>query len=529
MVLALTLGSLLWSATPAWAARYIVKMKSGSSLDSTSRRLVGSTNARALSTELSSGSAIKSRAYGRFGIVVVAGEKADIDATLKDHPLVDYYEKDVEWKLSSASAADSPASQASAPWMADFLNLNDNAPDPNVVYGGTSPVIVAVIDTGATTTHPYLQSGLAVNLAEANGAAGTDDDGNGYVDDIYGGNVLSHNGDTIETTTDHGTHVSGIVKAVRDQAIANSFGEAVAVEVLPVRFISASGVGSTSAAIDALDYALARGAKVVNASWGAKGTESFSRALYDTMVTLYNQDVFFAVAAGNSEGGVQNNNDTTPYFPANFNIPGLMSVASLTPTYSVGGTLRDFSLSSFSNYGKTTVDIAAPGDYIDGLGGIGMWSTNAAYPNSSSSPYIRKRGTSMATPVVAGIAGVVRAINRSLTNYEVKQLIVNSATVTSKMSQIRSSAMVDARAAFNAARTAVSHGDRPAAPGMSVQSADAGSQSDSHGGGGCGTLRDIKNQEGFLGGNSLALLASIYLAFALTKKWLRFAKRASLL
>lgn len=475
--------------------RYLIKMRGGSSANAVTRKLVRSSNTLSVYSELTSSSdtgAQAARPLRHLGIVVVEGEPQALNSVLREHPLVEYYEKEISWRVSDDGQA-LPSSQAAAPWMANLLALTASEPDPLVTSSADPALTVAVIDTGATVTHPFLQPAL-----------------------VEGRNVLTRDADVGEYNTDHGTHVAGLVKSVRDQALANGYTQASRVSILPIRFISSSGVGSTSAAIDALEYALARGARVVNASWGARGKDAFSQALYDAMVELYNADVFFSVAAGNAEGGVANDNDQTPYFPANFRIPGLMSVASVTPVYLSPGALGDVYLSSFSNYGARTVDVAAPGDYRDPSGSYGVWSANA-HATDASNLYIRKRGTSMAAPVVSGIAAVVRAINPSLTNYEVKSLILNTASRQGYLGKLKSSAMVQARAAFDAASTAVSRGERPPAPPSSESLVTYGGASTSagekRGGGGCGALSMVGGAppEGPWGGNSLLLFSTLYL------------------
>ena len=183
-------------------------------------------------------------------------------------------------------------------------------------------------------THPFLQSSLSINSAEQSGRPGIDDDGNGFVDDVYGAAVVNRNssdavrnGDVTDVDV-HGTHVAGLIKTVRDQAIAMGHSEAKRIQILPIRFFYACGAGTCgdlSGAIAALDYAMARGAKVVNMSWGST---SYSSALFNTLADLYNHDIVLVAAAGNNSADA----DSTPFFPAamSTSIPGLISVNSIT-------------------------------------------------------------------------------------------------------------------------------------------------------------------------------------------------------
>lgn len=505
-------------------SRYIVKIRSESHPDSLTASALRAANHKAFIYESRRGLMGVSGAkdYKKLGVTILEGREEDIERSLNNHPLVEYYEKEKFWKTAYADANSLPSSQDKAPWLESSLGLDIEDPDETLVVSSPQ-TIVAVVDTGTTYTHPFLEDAITENSAEISGSNGVDDDGNGYVDDKYGGNVLNYNGSVIESASDHGTHVAGLVKVVRDQAIAEGFSAAQRVSILPVRFISSSGVGSTSGAIEALDYSYRRGAKVINASWGAKGTGAFSQALYDSIVELYNEDIVIAVAAGNYENGKANNNDNIPYFPSSYNIPSLISVASLTPEFKYSGSnevFKSVSFSSFSNYGKNSVDISTPGSFKDADGDeSGVFSANGRFPAGSGTKYIRKRGTSMATPVIAGIAGVIRAINPSLTAYEVKKVIMDSADKASKFNYTKSSASANARRAFERAASITTKGLTPKVPskkyyGEGTQSANSAGGG---GGGGCMSVHDLSSKNssgnGPMGGNSLLLFTFAYFIY----------------
>ena len=517
------MGSGVLSAAEAGTSlRYLIKAKTGSGTNIFAQSLVRKSNQLSIEQELKANSGLaglRVTSLVRTGVSVaeISTESSeDFEAALKGNPLVEYFEKDVSWKVASVGDADNPSTLVNAPWMRDALGLSTQTPDSGVSSTGT-PVIVAVVDTGLNVSHPYFAGALAVNQAEANGTPGQDNDGNGYVGDVNGANVITLNGDVSETVSQHGTHVSGLVKAVRDQAIGVA-PEARAIQLLPVRFISDTGYGTTAGAIQALEYAMARGARVVNASWGAKGAESYSRALLDTMVDLYNHDIFISVAAGNADYGVANDNDATPFYPANFPIPGLMSVGSITADYSHG--IPTMTLSDFSNYGKTSVHIAAPGDLrFGGEAMTGLVSANSKFA-SGSGLTLRMRGTSMASPVVAGVAAVVRAINPSLTAYEVKQLLISTADKNPELSEISGAASLNAMHAIAAARIAVSHGARPAVSSAS----SAGGLKDSVGG--CGMIANgAAGSEGPFGGNSLGLMTALFVVASFARQMQRHLQR----
>jgi subtilisin family serine protease len=440
-------------------------------------------------------------------------------------------EPEKKWEFASTlTGIDLPSEVSISPWLSDVLGLNEASPDPEQSNTYGSSVIVAVIDTGLNVDHPFISSALAENTTEKNGSVGVDDDGNGYVDDIYGANVFNRTGGISESGTDHGSHVAGIIKTIRDQAIS-LYPLAKKIEILPIRFIDSSGSGTTTGAVLAMEYAASRGARVINASWGAAGEGAFSQSLYDSMVELYNRDISIFAAAGNASGGVANNDDSNPYFPAAYNIPSLMSIASITPVY-VSHVFQRIEFSSFSNYGSTNVHVAAPGCYkTSEFFDYGILSMNAQFTGSSDY-FIKKKGTSMATPVVAGIAAVMRAINPSLSSYEVKNLIIqNSISHSSLSGKVSSGKYVNAAQIFTAANAASATGYRPAVStplyyGGSGTYSSRGIASSSSGGGsggkggGCGMIVDISKDkpEGPAGGNSILLLSSIYFIFAFIRK-----------
>ncbi len=445
-------------------------------------------------------------------LVLESDSEAEILNFVKNHPEVQHYEKNVQWRPFSTPSS-LPSSQNQSPWLKDVLGLEVDVPNYQEAYSGSSPIIVAVVDTGLNVQHPFIQSGLARNYQESAANPGVDNDGNGYTNDIYGANVYTKNGDVSENGSDHGTHVVGLVKSIRDQAIPQN-SEARAVQIMPVKFIDDSGFGSTAGAVAALDYAASRGARVVNASWGAVGASAYSQALFDAMASLYSQNVFVAVAAGNAEGGVANNNDSIPVYPASFKIPGMMSVASVTPSYQNeggGNILFQLSLSDFSNYGQS-VDVASVGDYRDSNGELGVLSMNAFYGSPGESAFIKMRGTSMAAPVLAGVAAVVRAINPSLTAFEVKQLLLETAQKSSALNRIGSSSVINAKLAFASARLKQSQGLQPSIPdqGRKASASVPASRRSS----GCGT---IEKEEPWTGGNSLGLFTGIYVLYCLLR------------
>jgi subtilisin family serine protease len=211
---------------------------------------------------------------------------------------------------------------------------------------GSSNVVIAVIDSGVAINsnisvgHPELNDNIWTNPGETSCTDGIDNDSNGYIDDCFGWDFIDNDNDPMDYAG-HGTHVAGTIAAVgnNNQGITGVMWDA---SIMPLRFLDAAGSGNTADAISAINYAAANGAHVMNNSWGGGG---FSQSLEDAI----NASGILAVcAAGNS--GL--NNDATPFYPASYSSDNIISVAA---------TDHNDNLASFSNYGATSVDIAAPG------------------------------------------------------------------------------------------------------------------------------------------------------------------------
>ena len=241
---------------------------------------------------------------------------------------------------------------------------------------GTGRTVVAVIDSGVDTTHPDLAANLWRNSREVAGN-GRDDDGNGFVDDVFGANFVANNGNVYDDYG-HGTHVAGIVGAVGNNGVGVS-GVAWTTKLMALKFMDSSGVGYTSNAIRAIDYAVANGARVISASWGGSPYDS---ALAAALSRAQSAGVIFVAAAGNQSANI----DSAPYYPAGY-IRGLANVVTVAATDSSDN------LASYSSYGASTVTLAAPGSNITSTLPGGRYGT--------------KSGTSMAAPMVAGAIAVL--------------------------------------------------------------------------------------------------------------------------
>jgi subtilisin family serine protease len=280
---------------------------------------------------------------------------------------------------------------------------------------GSSSVYIGIIDEGYMYTHEDLAANAGTNPGETAGN-GTDDDGNGYIDDVYGWDFDGKNNSVFDGTgDDHGTHVAGTIGAVGGNGKGVA-GVCWSIKILSAKFLGRNG-GTTANAIKAVDYftnlKINSGINLVatNNSWGGGG---FSQALKDAIDRAAVADILFIAAAGNSG----TNNDVTASYPSGYTSANIIAVASITST---GG------LSSFSQYGATTVDIGAPGSGI-----------NSSVPVSSKgkivSGYANYSGTSMATPHVTGAAALYASTHSGATAAQIKTAILSSATPTASLS-----------------------------------------------------------------------------------------------
>jgi subtilisin family serine protease len=240
-------------------------------------------------------------------------------------------------------------------------------------------VIVAVIDTGIRYTHEDLAANMWINPGEIPGN-GIDDDGNGFIDDVHGINTITGSGDPDDDNR-HGTHVAGTIGAMGNNGLG-VVGVAWRVKLMALKFLASDGNGSNSDALECIDYAIAKGARILSNSWGCESC--FSQALLDAINTARAAGVIFVTAAGNNSADI----DTTPFYPAAYTPNNVVSVAA---------TDRNDALASFSNFGADGVDLGAPG--------VAIYSSL----NSSNNAYGSLNGTSMACPHVSGTLALLKA------------------------------------------------------------------------------------------------------------------------
>lgn len=281
---------------------------------------------------------------------------------------------------------------------------------------GNSNIVVAVIDTGVDYKHEDLKDNIWRNPGEIPDN-NIDDDNNGYIDDVIGWDFNEDDNDPMDETGSifrgenpgHGTHCAGNMGAVGNNGIGIS-GVVPQVSIMPLRFLGKNGQGTTEMAIKAIEYAIANGAHILNNSWGSKGQEQqFDNALSDLIQKCLDKDILFIAAAGNHSV----NNDTSPEaaYPASYPHANIISVAAST---------NSDGLASFSCYGKTTVDLAAPGTAI--------YSTvpNNRYESAIIPIFAQWDGTSMAAPQVSGVAALIKSARPELTFSEIKTILLDS-------------------------------------------------------------------------------------------------------
>ena len=261
---------------------------------------------------------------------------------------------------------------------------------------GSDKIVVAVLDTGVDYTHPDLLNNMW--LRPANIPAYKDED-LGEFDDMRGFSAIDTDADPMDDNG-HGTHCAGIIGAEGD----NGFGIVGVnwkVEIMPLKFMAANGSGTTADAIECINYVIERknegvNVRIISASWGSRMK---SKALEDAIRKAGDAGILFIAASGNDGA----NSDKTPHYPAGYNLPNVVSVAAMN---------RNDQLASFSNYGAKSVHIAAPGAEI-----LSTW-LNGSFEEHS--------GTSMATPVVSGVAALILSERPKLSVEELRERLFKS-------------------------------------------------------------------------------------------------------
>ena len=330
-------------------------------------------------------------------------------AKLKNHPLVLYAQPNYTFTLLESPkrqicSANMHPLATRPPIQGRPAEVTPPIPDPDMsqayhlritkaVQGwnntkGRGETLVAVIDSGIDYNHPD----LAFNLWR-NPSPGPEQDLVGY--DFLGKNGLPYDDDEIKG---HGTHASGIIGAVGGNGIGTS-GVSQRVSIMALKGFSAHGYSSTEVLVSAIGYAVDHGARIISNSWA--NARKDNPAMIEAIEKARAKGVLMVFAAGNSHN--DDDNDDTAEYPAGYHIDNILAVAA---------TDADDRLASFSNYGKTTVMLGAPGVNI--------------YSTMPGGKFGWESGTSMACPLVAGAAALVWGQNPALNYLEVKKILMDS-------------------------------------------------------------------------------------------------------
>lgn len=287
----------------------------------------------------------------------------------------------------------------SSQWYHTELGITDTwsfLAQRGVHPGGSPDVVVAVIDTGIDYLHNDLASNMWINPSEIKN--GSDTDGNGFSDDIHGVNLIDNNGNPMDTDG-HGTHVAGIIASAANNGIGG-VGVAYNVKLMAVKAADSQGNFSVLNIARALNYAVDNGADVINMSFGGEG---YSQFLAEILIEAYESSILVA-AAGNSGDPNEDISDLSgvQIFPAY--LPWVIGVMASQRNPEING---DF-LADFSNWDSNPGNIF---EYEVMAPGVQIYST---IPGNK---YINKSGTSMATPIVSGIAALLRSYFADRTLY----------------------------------------------------------------------------------------------------------------
>jgi thermitase len=320
-------------------------------------------------------------------------------------PEVEYAE--AVFEMEADDFAPSPVMPSDPQFSAQWALLNDGSrggtkgADISATYAwtvttGSDKVVVAVLDSGVDYTHTDLASNIWIR---PNNVPAYEDRELGTIQDFHGFNAVDDSADPMDDNG-HGTHCAGIIGAEGGNDIGIA-GVNWKVQIMPLKFMNKSGYGTTKSAIEAINYVIDRkkagvNVRVISASWGS--TQK-SRALEDVIRKAGEAGILFVAASGNAS----TNNDRSPHYPSSYNLPNVISVAALD---------RNDQLATFSNYGVKSVAIAAPGVEI-----LSTWLGDE---------YEEKSGTSMATPVISGVAALIVARNPNISVEQLREKILAS-------------------------------------------------------------------------------------------------------
>lgn len=323
-------------------------------------------------------------------------EATAVAAQYQALPEVEYAEPNYEISLDRAGSDTNQVRARDPRFDEQWALVNISATQAWARTKGSGEIVVAVLDSGVEYTHDDLVNNMWTRPASMKPYQDRD---LGTIDDVRGLNVVANNGDPMDDNG-HGTNCAGIIGA---ECGNNSgiCGVNWKTKIMPLKFMNAGGFGSVAGAVAAINYALDRkragvNIRVINISWGLA---QHSRALEDVISKAYEAGILFVAASGSTK----TNTDTSPHYPASYNSGNVISVAALDSSDA---------LAPFSNYGVKSVHIAAPGEDI--------------LTTALGNDYEEQSGTSMAAPLVTGVAALALSARPNLSVDQLRSLLLES-------------------------------------------------------------------------------------------------------
>ncbi len=355
----------------------------------------------------------------------------EVIQAIKQNTSVEYVERD-EVIFAHSRPNDT---YFSSQWALESNNTNIGAEKAWDVITNSNSLVIAIVDSGCDYTHEDLSANMWHNPNETSDN-GADDDQNGYVDDYYGYDFQNNDASPTDDF-EHGTLVAGIIAASGNNNMGIS-GISWNAQIMCLKVLDSNGNSTISKAVEAIDYAISHGAKIINMSWGYNPSGDPSRSLEEAIIRAQNAGLLVVASAGNGYQGGGHNNDeniSTANYPSSYSQNNIIAVAA---------TDASDQLASFSNYGAKTVDLGAPG--------VSILST---HPHREYSLFT---GTSAAAPHVTGTLALVWAFNPNLNHSEIKRLVLESGDLIPSLSgKSLSGARLNIANAINASPAAGGH------------------------------------------------------------------------
>lgn len=362
---------------------------------------------------------------GLMLLTYAGGENvADAASALASHPAIEFAEPNYIIKADQAAPKDPRFSEQWALGDGEQSSAQVGA-GINVTRAwerstGSPQTVIAVIDSGIDFSHPDLSANQWTNAGEQDNRI--DDDGNGLADDLHGWDFVA-DGSEIKDELGHGTAIAGIIAAEGNNGVGIA-GVMWRAALMSLRVLDGGGTGDVAGAVEAIDYAVAHGAGVINLSWG---TPQQSQALADALVRAEQKGVLVVCSAGNDG----NNIEGIAHYPAAYNLPNVIAVAS---------TDNSGQLTSWSNWGGARVSITAPGTDI--------------LTTARGGEYRPVTGSSYSAPHVTGVAGLVRTLKPRLSARRTREMIIQGARqVSALQGKVASNGALNAAGALGAVET----------------------------------------------------------------------------